>query len=162
MLFRNPCVCFCAFPIILNMSSANRILLNSTELSCDFLFSICLLFSLCSLLLLSSLLLCRILSSSLWLDRSANFCLMLLTFFLFCGFIIDPAIHSHNLRAKKKMKLLRIRMGISSNKIVLSFSFDFWGFWEKKVASIVVLADFPRFSISNRKIWLILRAKQKF
>ena len=125
MLFRNPCVCFCAFPIILNMSSANRILLNSTELSCDFLFSICLLFSLCSLLLLSSLLLCRILSSSLWLDRSANFCLMLLTFFLFCGFIIDPAIHSHNLRAKKKMKLLRIRMGISSNKIVLSFSFDF-------------------------------------
>ena len=147
---------FYAFPIILNMSSANRILLNSTELSCDFLFSICLLFSLC-ILLLSSLL-----SSSLWLDRSANFCLMLLTFFLFCGFIIDPAIHSHNLRAKKKMKLLRIRMGISSNKIVLSFSFDFWGIWEKKVASIVVLADFPRFSISNRKILLILRAKQKF
>ena len=120
MLFRNPCVCFCikkrrillaslpagfyAFPIILNMSSANRILLNSTELSCDFLFSICLLFSLCSLLLLSSLLLCRILSGSLWLDRSANFCLMLLTFFLFCGFIIEPAIHSHNLRTKKKMK----------------------------------------------------------
>ena len=28
---------------------------------------------------------------------------MLLTFFLFCGFIIEPAIHSHNLRAKKKM-----------------------------------------------------------
>ena len=26
---------------------------------------------------------------------------MLLTFF-FCGFIIEPAIHSHNLRAKKK------------------------------------------------------------
>ena len=88
------------------MSSANRILLNSTELSCDFLFSICLLFSLCSLLLLSSLLLCRILSSSLWLDRSANFCLMLLTFFLFCGFIIEPAIHSHNLRAKKNMKMI--------------------------------------------------------
>ena len=63
---------------------------------------------------------------------------------------------------KKKMKLLRIRMGISSNKIVLSFSFDFWGILEKKVASIVVLEDFPRFSISNRKIWLILRAKQKF
>ena len=48
---------------------------------CEFLFSICLLLSLCSLLLLSSLLLCRILSGSLWLDRSANFCLMLLTFF---------------------------------------------------------------------------------
>ena len=29
--------------------------------------------------------------------------LMLLTFFL-CGFIIEPAIHSHNLRAKKKGK----------------------------------------------------------
>ena len=144
------------------MSSANRTLLNSTKLSCDFLFSICLLFSLCSHLLLSSLLLGRILSDSLWLDRSANFCLMLLTFFLFCGFIIDPAIHSHNLRAKKKMKLLRIRMGISSNKIVLSFSFDFWGIWEKKVASIVVLENFPRFSISSIKIWLILRAKQKF
>ena len=27
---------------------------------------------------------------------------MLLTFFLFCGFIIEPAIHSHNLCAKKK------------------------------------------------------------
>ena len=27
---------------------------------------------------------------------------MLLTFFLFCGFIIDPATHSHNLRVKKK------------------------------------------------------------
>ncbi len=27
---------------------------------------------------------------------------MLFTFFLFCGFIIEPAIHSHNLRAKKK------------------------------------------------------------
>ena len=26
---------------------------------------------------------------------------MLLTFFLFCGFIVEPAIHSHNLRAKK-------------------------------------------------------------
>ncbi len=26
---------------------------------------------------------------------------MLLTFFL-CGFIIEPAIHRHNLRAKKK------------------------------------------------------------
>ena len=69
---------------------------------CEFLFSICLLLSLCSLLLQSSLLLCRILSGSLWLDRSANFCLMLLTFFLFCGFIIDPAIHSHNQCAKKK------------------------------------------------------------
>ena len=29
---------------------------------------------------------------------------MLLTFFLFCGFIIEPAIHSHNLRVKKKRK----------------------------------------------------------
>ena len=28
---------------------------------------------------------------------------MLLTFFL-CGFIIEPAIHCHNLRAKKKSK----------------------------------------------------------
>jgi hypothetical protein len=28
---------------------------------------------------------------------------MFLTYFL-CGFIIEPAIHSHNLRAKKKMK----------------------------------------------------------
>ena len=28
---------------------------------------------------------------------------MLLTFFL-CGFIVEPAIHSHNLRAKKKGK----------------------------------------------------------
>lgn len=27
---------------------------------------------------------------------------MLLTYFLFCGFIIEPANHSHNLRAKKK------------------------------------------------------------
>ena len=72
---------FYAFPIILNMSSANSTLLSSTELSCDFLFSICLLLSLCSLLLLSYLLLCRILCGSLWLDRSANFCLMLLTFF---------------------------------------------------------------------------------
>ena len=27
---------------------------------------------------------------------------MLLTYFLFCGFIIEPAIHSHNLRVKKK------------------------------------------------------------
>jgi hypothetical protein len=27
---------------------------------------------------------------------------MLLTFFLFCGFIIEPAINSHNLRVKKK------------------------------------------------------------
>ena len=26
---------------------------------------------------------------------------MLLTFFL-CGFVVKPAIHSHNLRAKKK------------------------------------------------------------
>ena len=30
---------------------------------------------------------------------------MLLTYFL-CGFIIEPAIHSHNLRAKKKMKMI--------------------------------------------------------
>ena len=29
---------------------------------------------------------------------------MLLTFFL-CGFIIEPAIHSHNLRAKKMRKM---------------------------------------------------------
>ena len=29
---------------------------------------------------------------------------MLLTYFLFCGFIIEPAIHSHNLRAKKEGK----------------------------------------------------------
>lgn len=29
---------------------------------------------------------------------------MLLTYFLFCGFIVEPAIHSHNLRAKKNMK----------------------------------------------------------
>ena len=28
---------------------------------------------------------------------------MLLTFFL-CGFVVEPAIHSHNLRAKKMMK----------------------------------------------------------
>ena len=27
---------------------------------------------------------------------------MLLTFFLFCGFIIETAIHSHNLRAKRE------------------------------------------------------------
>ena len=94
---------FYAFPIIFfNMSSAKWTLLNSTEISCDFLFSICLLLSLCSLLLLSCFLLGRILSDSLWLDRSANFCLMLLTYFLFCGFIVEPAIHSHNLRAKKK------------------------------------------------------------
>ena len=56
------------------------------QISSKFLFSICLLLSLCSLLLLSCLLLSillldRILSGSLWLDRSANFCLMLLTFF---------------------------------------------------------------------------------
>ena len=30
---------------------------------------------------------------------------MLLTFFL-CGFIIEPAIHSHNLRAKKIRKMI--------------------------------------------------------
>ena len=29
---------------------------------------------------------------------------MLLTYFHFCGFVVEPAIHSHNLRAKKKMK----------------------------------------------------------
>jgi len=28
---------------------------------------------------------------------------MLLTFFL-CGFVVEPAIHSHNLCAKKKIK----------------------------------------------------------
>ena len=28
---------------------------------------------------------------------------MLLTYFL-CGLLVEPAIHSHNLRAKKKMK----------------------------------------------------------
>ena len=27
---------------------------------------------------------------------------MLLTYFLFCGFVVEPAIHSHNQRAKKK------------------------------------------------------------
>ena len=27
------------------------------------------------------------------------------TYFLFCGFIIEPAIHSHNLRAKKKNEI---------------------------------------------------------
>ena len=30
---------------------------------------------------------------------------MLLTYFL-CGFIVEPAIHSHNLRAKKIMKMI--------------------------------------------------------
>ena len=30
---------------------------------------------------------------------------MLLTYFL-CGFIIEPAIHSHNLRAKKIRKMI--------------------------------------------------------
>ena len=80
MLFRNPCVCFYAFLIILICRLQNEF--NWTLQSpCEFLFSICLLLSLCSLLLLSCLLLCRILSDSLWLDRSANFCLMLLTFF---------------------------------------------------------------------------------
>ena len=29
---------------------------------------------------------------------------MLLTFFLFCGFIIEPTIYTLNLRAKKKSK----------------------------------------------------------
>ena len=33
---------------------------------------------------------------------------MLLTYFLFCGFIIEPTIHSHNLRAKKKMKMILV------------------------------------------------------
>ena len=33
---------------------------------------------------------------------------MLLTFFLFCGFIVEPAIHSYNLRAKKKMKMILV------------------------------------------------------
>lgn len=88
------------------MSSANRILLNSTELSCDFLFSICLLFSLCSLLLLSSLLLGCILSSSLWLDRSANFCLMLLTFFL--DSLSNPLIIVTISVQKRRMKLICI------------------------------------------------------
>ena len=68
---------------------------------CEFLLCICLLLSLCSLLLLSCFLLGRILSDSLWLDRSANFCLMLLTYFL-CGFIVEPANHSHNQCAKKE------------------------------------------------------------
>ena len=121
---------FYAFPIILNMSSANRILLNSTELSCDFLFSICLLFCLCSLLLLSCLLLGRILSGSLWLDRGANFCLMLLTFFLFCGFIIEPAIHSHNLRAKKNREN---DMCWLSGVYVLCTKRVWWGKWGKCV-----------------------------
>ena len=31
---------------------------------------------------------------------------MLLTFF--CGFVVEPAIHSHNLRAKKKMKMILV------------------------------------------------------
>ena len=91
---------FYAFPIILNMSSANRILLNSTELSCDFLFSICLLFSLCSLLLSS------LLSSSLWLDRSANFCLMLLTFFL--DSLSNPLIIVTICVPKRRMKMICI------------------------------------------------------
>ena len=30
---------------------------------------------------------------------------MLLTYFL-CGFIVEPAIHSHNLRAKKNIKMI--------------------------------------------------------
>ena len=30
---------------------------------------------------------------------------MLLTYFL-CGFIVEPAIHSHNQRAKKKGKMI--------------------------------------------------------
>ena len=30
---------------------------------------------------------------------------MLLTYFL-CGFIVEPAIHSHNLRAKKSVKMI--------------------------------------------------------
>ena len=29
---------------------------------------------------------------------------MLLTFLLFCGFVVEPTIHSHNLCAKKKNK----------------------------------------------------------
>ena len=33
---------------------------------------------------------------------------MLLTYFLFCGFIIEPTILSHNLRAKKKMKMILV------------------------------------------------------
>ena len=33
---------------------------------------------------------------------------MLLTYFLFCGFIIESTIHSHNLRAKKKMKMILV------------------------------------------------------
>lgn len=88
------------------MSSANRILLNFTELFCDFLFSICLLFSICSLLLLSSLLLGCILSSSLWLDRSANFCLMLLTFFL--DSLSNPLIIVTISVQKRRMKLICI------------------------------------------------------
>ena len=52
------------------MSIAKWTQLNLIELSCEFLFSICLLLCLCRLLLLSCLLLDRILSGSLWLDRS--------------------------------------------------------------------------------------------
>lgn len=33
---------------------------------------------------------------------------MLLTYFLFCGFIIESTIHSHNLRAKKKLKMILV------------------------------------------------------
>ena len=33
---------------------------------------------------------------------------MLLTYFLFCGFIIEPTINSHNQRAKKKMKMILV------------------------------------------------------
>ena len=33
---------------------------------------------------------------------------MLLTYVLLCGFIIEPTIHSYNLRAKKKMKMILV------------------------------------------------------
>ena len=70
------------------------------EFSCDFLFSICLLFSLCSLLLSS------LLSSSLWLDRSANFCLMLLTCFL--ESLSNPIIIVTICVPKRRMKMICI------------------------------------------------------
>ena len=59
------------------MLSANRTLLNSTKLSCDFLFSICLLLSLCSLLLsclLLGILLWSFLNSSWLLSLGVLFC----------------------------------------------------------------------------------------
>ena len=80
------------------------------QISSKFLFSICLLLSLCSLLLLSCLLLSillldRILSGSLWLDRSANFCLMLLTFF-FVDSLSNPLFIVTICVPKRRMKLI--------------------------------------------------------